>query len=174
METARRHRYMKNMIASGFTLNVIIGFCGSFITSPGLQHFFWALSAFFMIIAASLLSSKLTRDGHDIPAAGFIIISIAEAMSYGFIATHDAGSEQFGAVISIFIPGLVLISFYDVVPWLIRIPGFLAAIFFAALAVSIYREADPDVNKSLLTFASYATMNAAFIGWAWLIFKNKI
>ena len=127
-----------------------------------------------MIIGSSLLSSKLTRQGHDLPAAGFIIMSIAQAASYAFIATHDAGQEQFTAVIAIFVPGLLLISLYDVVPFFIRAAGFLAAAAFSVLGIIIYKEVFSETVHTILTSGSYMLMNVVLIGWAWLVYKNKI
>lgn len=162
------------MISFCLLLHVATGMGSEAIEDVGYKHMAWAVSAFFMIIGASMLSSKLTRDGHDIPAAGFIVLSIGQATSYAFIATHDAGAEQFGAVIAIFIPGIILISLYPIVPLFLRISGLLSAIAFAALAIIIYRDIDRETLQGILTTIGYVLLNIVMVGWAWLIYKNKI
>ncbi|MEP6646904.1 MAG: hypothetical protein ABJC12_07435 [Saprospiraceae bacterium] len=173
-DSPRQHIHLKNMIASCFVLAVGVGFAGSLMHGLPIQHFAWAISSFFMIIGASLLSSKLTRAGHDIPAAGFIVLSIGQATSYAFIATHDAGVEQFGAVIAIFIPSLILISMYNIVPLSVRIAGFISAATFASLAACIYQEVEAEWVQPVFTTAAYLTMNFVIVGWAWLIYREKI
>ena len=173
-EFSRKHKHLINLIAFCLMMHVVSGLVSQVVPSEGYQHFMWAVSAFFMIVGSSLLSSDLTRHGHDIPAAGFIILSIGQAMSYGFIATHDAGPEQLGAIIAIFIPGVILISLYDVVPWFIRIAGFLSAATFAILAILIYREIKNEVLLSVLTNGGYMLMNFVTLAWAWLLYKKKI
>ena len=174
IDETRKQIHLKNMIALSFVLSVVIGFTGSMFSDLVLQHFAWAVTAFFMIIGASLLSSKLTREGHDIPAAGFIVLSIAQATSYAFIATHDAGQEQFGAVIAIFIPGLILISIYGPVPLLIRIAGLLSSLLFAILALCIYKGVTNDWVQPLFTTSAYMLMNFVTLGWAWMIYRQRI
>jgi hypothetical protein len=134
----------------------------------------WASGAFFAIVAASLLASKLSRDGHDIPAAGFAVITVAQAMSYGFLATHDAGAEQFGAVIAIFVPGLVLISFYALAPLFIRLCGFVSATAFAIMVVLIFVGTIKETGNAILTAIGYMGMNIALLGWAWQVYRRKI
>ncbi len=174
MDSPKNHAHLKNMIAFCLLLSVVTGMASEAIEDEGYKHLAWAMSAFFMIIGASMLSSKLTRAGHDIPAAGFIVLSIGHATSYAFIATHDAGAEQFGAVIAIFIPGLILVSFYPIIPLLLRLSGFLSAACFAVLAILIYRHLDTDVLRGVFTTGGYVFMNIVIVGWAWLIYKNRI
>ena len=174
MDITRKENHLKNMIAFSFMMTVVSGMSSEAIADDGLKHFVWAVSAFFMIIGSSMLSSKLTREGHDVPAAGFIVMSIAQATSYAFIATHDVGNEQFGAVIAIFIPGLLLISLYGAVPLVLRILGILSAMSFTLLALCIYKEVTSDWVIPTLTTGAYMFMNVATLWWAWLIFKRKI
>lgn len=174
MDISQKHTHLKNMIAFCLLMHVTTGMASEAIEDEGYKHLAWAVSAFFMIIGASMLSSKLTRDGHDIPAAGFIVLSIAQATSYAFIATHDAGAEQFGAVVAIFIPGIILISFYPIVPLFLRISGFLSAIAFMVLAIIIYRDMNKEALQGILTTLAYILMSIVLVGWAWLIYKNKI
>lgn len=174
MQTARQKNHLKNFVAFSLVMYAVIGFSSQAVTAEGVKHFMWAVSAFFMIIGSTLLSSKLTRADNDFPAAGFIILSIAQAMSYGFLATHDAGQEQFGAVIAIFIPGLILISFYNVVPWVLRISGFISALCFSILAFLIYQGNAETAMAGGFTSGAYMTMNIAIVGWAWLVYKNRI
>jgi|WetSurMetagenome_2_1015567.scaffolds.fasta_scaffold263329_1 hypothetical protein len=174
MDSTQQHIHLKNFIAFSLLFNVISGLASEVVTAVDYKHFAWAVSAFFMIIASSLLGSKLTRAGQDLPAAGFIIMSIAQAASYAFIATHDAGQEQFTAVIAIFVPGLLLISLYDVVPFFIRVAGFLAAAAFSVLGIIVYKEVFSDTVHTVLTSGSYMLMNVVILGWAWLVYKNKI
>jgi hypothetical protein len=174
MDIEKKHVHLKNLIACCLVLNVVAGIASQAIVDDGYKHLAWAVSSFYMIIGSSMLSSKLTRDAHDIPAAGFIVLSIGQATSYAFIATHDAGTEQFGAVIAIFIPGLLLVSFYPIIPLLLRIAGFLSAISFTILAFLIYRELDTEVSTAIFTTGGYVMMNIVTVGWAWLIYKDKI
>jgi hypothetical protein len=94
-------------------VGVGLGWIGALLPPGNAQYLLWALSSYCIIVGATLLGSKLTREDHDIPAAGFIILGIGNAMIYAFIATHDVGSHQFGAGIMIYSPGLLLISMYD-------------------------------------------------------------
>ncbi len=170
----KKEKHLRNLISYCFLFSVISGFVGSFVTDEGIQHLLWALGAFFMIISASLLGSKLSRDQHDIPAAGFTVIAIGQAMSYGFIATHDAGTAQFGAVIAIYVPGLILISFYNLAPIFLRICAFVGAISFSALASLIFLDAVNDAFQQVFTQLGFMGMNIAILGWAWLVHRKKI
>ncbi|HMC97106.1 MAG TPA: hypothetical protein VKG92_05620, partial [Flavobacteriales bacterium] len=127
MSSTKKHAYLKNLIATSLVLGVLVGIIGSMIPEGNLQHLFWAFSSFCTIIGSTLLGSKLTREDHDIPAAGFIVLGIGNAMLYGFLATHDAGAEQFGAGIMIYVPGLLLISLYDLSPMLLRAIGYFSS-----------------------------------------------
>jgi len=174
MDSTQQQIHLKNFIAFSLLFHVISGSASEFMSDVDAKHFSWEVSAFFMIIGSSLLGSKLTREGHDLPAAGFIIMSIAQAASYAFLATHDAGLEQLAAVIAIFVPGLLLISLYDVVPFFIRIAGFLAAASFAIMGILIYEESLTGNLQPILTSGSYMLMNIVLLGWAWLVYKKKI
>ncbi|MEI7802754.1 MAG: hypothetical protein WCI97_08940 [Bacteroidota bacterium] len=174
MQTSKQKNHLKNFVAFSLVMYAVIGFSSQAFSSEGVKHFMWAVSAFFMIIGSTLLSSKLTRADNDFPAAGFIILSIGQAMSYGFIATHDAGNEQFGAVIAIYIPGLILISFYNLVPWFLRISGFLSALCFTILAILIYKGSAQTAIADGFTSGAFMAMNIAIVGWAWLVYKNRI
>jgi hypothetical protein len=174
MHSDNKHIYLKNLISWCFLFSVVIGFGGSFVPAGGVQHVFWALGAFFMIIASSLLGSKLAREEHDIPAAGFTIIAVAQAMSYGFLATHDAGNEQFGAVVAIYVPGLMLISLYELANVFIRITGFIAAVSFASLALIIFLDFHIETLSPILTQLGYAAFNICLLGWAWFVHKGKV
>jgi len=171
---AAKEKHLRRLIAYSFLLSILIGSVSQFIADVAVQRVMWAVDAFFVIIAASLLASKLSRAEHDIPAAGFAVITVAQAMSYGFIATHDAGAEQFGAVIAIFVPGLVLISFYDLTPFFIRLCGFISAAVFSTLAILIFVNALTVNANVILTSAGYMAMNVSLLGWAWLIYRKKI
>lgn len=170
----KKERHLRQIVAFSFALSVGIGVTSQFAPAGGVQHLLWALGSFFIIIGASLLASKLSRDQHDIPAAGFAVITVAQAMSYGFLATHDAGTEQFGAVIAIFVPGLVLISLYALVPLFVRICGFVSAAAFAALAILIYVNTVSETSRGALTGIGYMGMNFSILGWAWLVYRKRI
>ncbi len=175
MTSNKKDLHLKNLIAYSFVLSVVIGFSGGFFPEGGIQHLMWALGSFFMIIGSSLLGSKLSRNDHDIPAAGFAVITVAQALAYGFLATNDAGTEQFGAVIAVFVPGLVLISFYDLAPLFIRICGFISAAGFATLALLIFIHTDLSLAlREILTGIGYAGLNFSLLGWAWLVYRKKI
>ena len=69
----------------------------------------------------------------------FAVLAVAQALSYGFLDTADADTGKFGSVIAIFVPGLVLISLYNLVPVFIRLAGLAWAVLFLAKAVLISR-----------------------------------
>lgn len=171
---SKKDNHLKNLVSFFFVTGVFTGFSGTFIPAGGIQHLAWALGAFFLIIGSSLLASKLSRQEHDIPAAGFSVFAVGQALAYGFLATNDAGSEQFGAVIAIYVPGLVLISFYDLTPWYFRLCGFFAAASFMTLAVLIFCHLQSEMLSSILNNSAYMAMNIMILGWAWLVFKRKI
>jgi len=171
---SKKHQHLKNIIAISLVLSIIIGLTSNFIDIVPLRHFFWAVSIFFVIIGASLLSSKLTREDHDIPAAGFIVLTIGQAMAYGSIATHDAGFQQHAAAVSIYVPGLILISLFGTVPLFFRIAGFIAAASFATLATIVYCDYNVEKLEPIFAATSYSPMNIALLGWAWLIYKKKV
>lgn len=173
MSQPAKHAHLRNLIASSLLLGVLIGVIGNFLPPGNAQHLIWALNSFCVIIGATLLGSKLTREDHDIPAAGFIILGIGNAMLYGFIAAHDTGHEQFGAGIMIYMPGLLLISMYDRSHLLLRALGFVSAAAFGALAMIIYLGGDVPRYYPVLEPIAYITLNAVLVWWSVLLLRQK-
>lgn len=169
----KKHKQLKNLTAYSLFIGILIGMSGNVIQPGTLQNIAWGMNAFFIIIGASLLSLKLTRLDHDIPAAGFGILTIGNAMAYGFLATHDAGSAQFGASIFIYVPALFLISLSDLSRLIIRIIGMISAAAFAILAVRIFIGiSDGAINDSVKAIA-YAAMSVTELAWGWWVYNNK-
>jgi len=170
-----KQKHLKNLIAGSIMLFVITGMGGSFFDNRSeIAHFIFAISCFFSIIGFSLLASKLTNHKHDIPGAGFGVLTIAQSMAFGFLATHDAGNEQFGAVTVIFIPGLILISFYNMMNFVLRILGFVSAAAFTLLAVLLLNGKEITAGNLLIILLAYIPMNIVLIGWAWYIYREKL
>jgi hypothetical protein len=170
-----REKHLKNLIAFSILLFVLSGVTSSFLDqNSGIAHLMFAISAFFSIIGFSLLASKLTNHKHDIPAAGFGILTVAQAMGFGFLATHDAGKEQFAAVTVIFIPGLILISFYNLMNVVLRILGFISAAAFTLLAFLLFLGKEITTDNILIINLAYIPMNIVLIGWAWYVYRQKL
>lgn len=90
MSSPKKHAYLRHLIAVSLLAGVGLGLIGAMLPAGHAQYLLWAFSSYCIIVGATLLGSKLTREDHDIPAAGFIVLGIGNAMLYAFIATHDS------------------------------------------------------------------------------------
>jgi hypothetical protein len=173
MAAANKHKQLRGLIAISLLAGVALGTIGAMLPAGKAQYLFWAFSSFSFVIGATLLGSKLTREDHDIPAAGFIALGIGNAMIYGFIATHDVGTGQFGAGIMIYGPGMLLISLYDRAHPVQRVIGYIAAAAFTTLAAMIYLGADVTKAQAWLQPLAYNTMSIVLVWWAVLLLRGK-
>ena len=173
MEPEKRNHYLNKLIALFFLLAFITGFSSYPLKSmPGIQQSFWGLSAIFTVMGAALMGSKLTRQDHDIPAAGFNLLAIGNTMIYGFLIANDTEVSNYAGSIVLYVPGLLLVSAYKLFPKSIRISGFIAALGFASLCMLLNLDAENIKLIDIITSISYVSLNLTILGWSWITYRS--
>jgi hypothetical protein len=51
---------------------------GTFVVQPNVQGLLWAIDGAGLMIAAALLALKYFRAGHDLVAAGFVVLRLGK------------------------------------------------------------------------------------------------
>src|SRR3954452_3508390 len=82
-----------NMVAaSGLALGAVFGMAGTFMAEPTRQALSWAIDSSALVMAAALLAMKYAKRGHDLVAAGFLVLAIASGVMLSGTAAGPAAS----------------------------------------------------------------------------------
>lgn len=109
-----------------FLLATILGFSAD-LFGPGFQQIIYKFMDAIFITGTVLVAMKLAREGWDMPAAGYTLLSIAWGVF--FLAKdfqkQEVGSDILASSFYFLLPSMILISFYKRFPLLIKIMGLL-------------------------------------------------
>jgi hypothetical protein len=122
------------------------GVGGSFPRDSFWQNIFWEITNALFITGCALTSVQLADRKWIIPAAGFIVLSISFIEFFTLIPIGDSPEKilEIGKCGLLFIPAMVMISYYTLFPLWLRMMGvisclpFIAIIFFANLSQNNY------------------------------------
>lgn len=105
-----------------FLLASILGFSADFFGTEFRQIIYKFVDAIF-ITGTILVAMKLAREGWDMPAAGYTLLSIAWGVFFLAKDFHqqDVGSDILASSFYFLLPSMILIAFYGRFPLFIKI-----------------------------------------------------
>lgn len=168
----RSRQHLPYFIVTGLALSFVFSLTGSFfpLQSP-VQNFFFKIDALFAVTAFSCLASKATSEGHDIPAAGFTVLAIAQGLFLAEIGRDYDWDYSTGTVAVLFmIPSLIMISYYTEFPKWVRVLGVVSVIPFVVLMLvrDFYGKANTDIYE-IVIFLLYQLVTLC---WAFYTFRS--
>ena len=164
----------KTIACAGLFIGGLFGLIGSFVPSTSLRGLFWGLDGISLLVATSLLTVYYFRKGYDSIAAGFLIFAIGEGLILSSnTADLNENVSSFGAGTSLWAASLVLISFKNVFPKLIRLTGFIAAVLFSIISIQIFTGSPINALTKPLPFYAYPFFVTTIFGWAWILVRTK-
>ncbi|MCB0706557.1 MAG: hypothetical protein KDC34_14685 [Saprospiraceae bacterium] len=165
MTSQESSNQIQNIIVVGLAIGAILGMGGSMVKDPNMQTLLYEISSLGLVVATVLCFGKYYREQAELVAAGFLIFAMGEtAMSVGT-------QEAFGAGMALYVPALLLISYPNKFPLLVRITGGLASIPFAIAAFKIMMGEDVP-STSLFPSIGYGLFTVTIIGWIWTILRK--
>ena len=161
--------------AIGLLTGCILGMAGSFVPDAITRNVLWAIDSCGLILAAALLALYLSKKGHDIAAAGFIVFAIAESIVFLSCAVDVTQNiPAFGTGACLWALALGTVSTQKVFPLFVRCTGAIAAVLFVVTAFSIFTGHPLTALTKPLPFFAYPFYAATLAGWAWtLLYRHN-
>src|SRR5262245_64314341 len=154
--------------SAGLVVGACLGMAGSFAPSAA-RGLCWGIDGTALVVACALLTVHHFRRGNDVVAAGFLVFAIAESIVVSGSAMDLAASTPtFGAGVALWAAALAMVSAPRVMPVLVRILGFVAALLFAVVAARIFLGHALTPLSEPLPFVAYPFLAATMFGWAWV------
>ena len=161
-------RLTTRIAALGLFTGGILGMVGSLVSSTAVRGLAWGMDGIALIVATALLTIYFFRKGYDSLAAGFLIFVVGESLILSCNAADlNEDVSSFGAGTALWAASLVLISFQNVFPKLIRLTGFVAALMFSIVSIQIFTGAAVNALTQPLPFFAYPFFVATIFGWGW-------
>ena len=127
-----------------FVLAFLIPLIASAFPQYG-NSFIWKSADALVITGTVLLSIKAARDGWEMAAAGFILISIGWG---GYFIQHEFAGETGKGVLAssfyFFFPSMLLISFYRPFHWYVKIVTLLSILPPLIVLILVAGKSKPD------------------------------
>jgi len=164
---------LKVIASVGLAVGGVFGIAGAFAPSAPLRGLAWGLDGVGLVTASAILTVWFYRRGQDLVAAGFLVFLVGQGLVLSG-AAMDLGASvpSFGAGISLWAVGLVLVSLPPVFPSAARALGALAALLFVITALRIFGGAQITPLSSPLPFHAYPVLVATMGGWIWALLKG--
>jgi hypothetical protein len=160
----------KTIASVGLFIGGIFGMLGSFVSTASIRGLAWGLDGVGLILASALLTIYYFRKGYDTLAAGFLIFLLGEGLILSCNASDlNENVSSFGAGTSLWAASLLLISFQNVFPFVVRLIGFIAALLFSIVSVQIFTGRPVNALTEPLPFYAYPFFAATIFGWAWML-----
>ena len=167
-------KLLRYIAAAGLAVGGILGMAGTFAPTDALRGLAWGIDGAALVVASALLAILFFRQGKDLVAAGYVVFAVGEGLLLPGAAMDLAASgPSFGAGVSLWAAGLLLISGPRVYPELVRFLGFAAAALFVATAVQIFCRVPLHPKSSPLPFFAYPVLVATLFGWIWTLLTHK-
>lgn len=166
-------RSLRIIAAICFVSGSVLGILGTFVQPP-MRGLLWALDGFALVVAAALLAVDFFRKGHDVAAAGFIVFAIGQGLVVSGAAMDPADVvSSFAAGAGLWAAGIALVSAPALMPFLVRILGFITAVLFAIFALQVFSGTPLTSLSTPLPFFAYPFLVATLICWAWLLVRRS-
>jgi hypothetical protein len=150
----------------------VLGIAGTFAPSASLRGLAWAVDGTALVVASALLAVHHVRRGNVLGAAGFLVFVAGETLILsGSAMTLEASAPSFAAGAALWAASLALVSASTIMPAWVRVVGFIGAMLFAVVAVSIFMGAALTPLSAPLPFFAYPFLAATLFGWAWAHYR---
>lgn len=165
-ETARPPGGDALLVAIGLLVAVGAGLSGGLFEAGSTQSVLYALSSLGWVVATALLCLRHARRGESTVAAGFMLLTIAEAMLWAGGRPGDPGYlAGFAGGTMFYVPGLLLVGLPAVYSLLVRTTAVLGAgVWAVGAAISLtggeFAGTDP------LALVGYTLVSLAYVGVA--------
>jgi hypothetical protein len=175
-------RILTKLIIGGFFLEWLFGLIGALMPKNSFEQILsWELGAMSLIAASTLMSVKLARQNWDIPAAGYITLSIAQGVFYSVLSSEGNVHGQmdnfaFASGVILLLPSMLLIFYYKVYPIWLRILGVLVCLPFLIDMAFVYRGQDIK-TFTILNGISFGLLQFTALFWSislWKELKNTV
>ena len=164
---------LRLIVAIGLVMGALFGVAGTFAPTAHLRALAWGVDGTALIVAGALLTIHHTRRGNELAAGGFLVFVVGEALILaGAGMDLVASAPTFAAGVSLWAASLVLVSVARVMPLVVRALGFIAALLFAIVAVSIFQGEPLTPLSGPLPFFAYPFLAATLCGWAWTHYRG--
>ena len=153
-----------------FLLATILGFSADLFGAEFRQIIYKFVDAIF-ITGTILVAMKLAREGWDMPAAGYTLLSIAWGVF--FLAKdfqqQDVGSDILASSFYFLLPSMILIAFYGRFPLFIKIVGLITIL--PALIGLIYVKMETSSQAYIIwRKVSYQSVHIVSLFWGFFFY----
>lgn len=161
----------RGIIVAALVIGAVLGFGGNFVGRGPVQNLMYGLSAVGLIVASVLLAVEHASVGDRLAAAGFAVLALGETR---ILNTTDVpgGEVAFAAGVFLYAPGLLMVALSSWAPTWVRVVGALAAIPFAAHALTFFGGGAVD-SAGPLAGIGYALFTVTVIGWAFTVLRSN-
>jgi hypothetical protein len=167
-------RYIILLIAFFFVSALLCGSAGGiFETESKLQMSLYQFSSAFFIAGRTISFSKLTHEGWDIPASGFTILAISQGVYYASLLINPTDRLPFfSSGVPLFLPGIILISFYKLFPLWVRVFGILSCIPFLLILICTLSNFGSGNLMVILFILGFVLIDLSSLFWAFYFWRN--
>lgn len=161
---------LRLLAACGLVTGGVLGIAGCFMPVDAHRGLAWGIDGVGLVMAAAVLTMHYSRRGNDLAAAGFLTFCVGETLILAGAAMSLMTSvPTYGAGVSLWAAGLVMVSLAGVFPrWLCAL-GCLAAVLLAVVSVRIFFGEALSPLARPLPFLAYPPFAATLFGWAWCL-----
>jgi hypothetical protein len=169
-----KEKSLKMIASVCLAIGGIFGMAGTFVQSATLRGLAWGVDGTALVVAAVILTLYYYRKGQDLVASGFLVFAMGEGILLTTTAMDlQASGPIFGAGLSLWAAGLILISTPKVFPIFVRVLGTIASILFFVTAFEIFYGKPLQPLSTPLPHFGYPVLVATFIGWIWTLLKTR-
>ena len=164
---------VRRLASFGLAVGGVLGVAGTFAPTASLRGLAWGVDGVSLVMAGALLTVAFYRGGRDWIAAGFLVFTIGQGLILSIAAADlTAGIPTFGAGISLWAAGLILIGVPRVFPLPVRLLGLLAAALFGLTALQIFAGSVITPVSSPFPFYAYPALVGTLAGWIWTLLRT--
>lgn len=169
-------RSVRRLASAGLAIGGLFGIAGTFAQTPALRGIAWGIDGAALVMACALLTTLFFRKGLDIAATGFLVFLAGQVLVLSTSAMDVMeGAPVFGAGVSLWSLGLMLISSARVFTPVVRAGGVVAAILFVLVAFQIFAGGHVTALTKPLPFHAYPVLVVTMAGWIWtLLGRNEL
>ena len=161
----------RGIIVAGLVVGAVLGFGGNFVGRGSVQDLLFGLSAVGLIVASVLLAVEHASAGDRLAAAGFAVLALGETRILNTTGV-PGGEVAFAAGVFLYAPGLLMVALSPWAPRWVRLVGGLAAIPFAAHALTFFGGGAVD-SAGPLAGIGYALFTVTVLGWVLTVWRSN-
>ena len=156
-----------------FLLATILGFTADLFANEGKQIIYKFVDAIF-ITGTILVAMKMAREGWDMAAAGYTLLSIAWGV---FFLAKDfqlqaVGEDILASSFYFLLPSMILISFYTPFPLFIKIIG-LFTIIPSLIGLVLIKTKFADSEYLIWRKISYQSVHITSLCWGFFLLWQR-